>query len=170
MQAGLLLAKWIVVGWRSPIPQIQAEEHIEARQATRKMYLNVCDINRIFCAGMLLLWLFLLKMSPASRTRLSTVLWIAFLAIGVLLTIWQEVMRKKVLSVVLRARPTKLPDLLGQVGGPALPLCYQPSMPMVVLKGARGYSVNLANKLAQLSVAYLAGLAALMVFLSKVRH
>lgn len=170
IQAGLLLAKQIVVGWRSPVPQVQAEEHMQAREAARKMYLLVCDINRIFAAGMLLLWPFLLKISPASRNLFATVLWIAFLAIGVVLMVWQEMMRKKVVLASLRARPTKLPDLLGQAEAPSWPLCYQPSIPMLVLKGVRGYSVNLANGLAQLSVAYLAGFAALMVFLVKVGH
>lgn len=170
IQAGLLLAKQIVVGWRSPVPQAQAEEHMQAREAARKMYLLVCDINRIFAAGMLLLWPFLLKITPASRSRFATVLWIAFLTIGVALMVWQEMMRKKVVLATLRARPTKLPDLLGQAEAPSWPLCYQPSVPMLVLKGVRGYSVNLANGLAQLSVAYLAGFAALMVFLVKVGH
>lgn len=170
MQAGFLLTKYIVVGWRSPVPQVQAEQHMEAREAARNMYLKVCDVNRLFVAGMLLLWPFLLKMSPASRSNLSTALWISFLAIGVALMIWQEMMRKKVLSVMLLARPMKLPNLLGQADGANWPLCYQPSIPMLVLKGARGYSVNLANRLAQLSVAYVAGLAVLMVFLSRVHH
>ena len=170
IQAGLLLAKQIVVGWRSPVPQVQAEEHMQAREAARKMYLRLCDINRIFAAGMLLLWPFLLKISPASRNRFFTVLWIAFFAIGAVLMVWQEMMRKKVVLATLRARPTKLPDLLGQAEAPSWPLCYQPSVPMLVLKGVRGYSVNLANGLTQLSVAYLAGFAAMMVFLVKVGH
>jgi len=39
---------------------------------------------------------------------------------------------------------------------------------MLVLKGAHGYSVNLANTLAQLSAVYLAGLGVLMVVLRMV--
>jgi len=38
-------------------------------------------------------------------------------------------------------------------------------VPMLVLKGARGYSVNLANTLVQLSAAYLAGLIVLFAML-----
>ena len=45
------------------------------------------------------------------------------------------------------------------------PVCYQPSAPMLILKGARGYSLNLANTLAHLGAAYLAGMVVLIFFL-----
>lgn len=79
------------------------------------------------------------------------------------LSVWVEIKRKKLLTVTLRARPVKLPNLLGPSEAAMWPLCYQPSVPMLVLKGARGYSLNLANTLNQIGAAYLAGLVALIV-------
>lgn len=164
-QLGFLLAKWVVVAWRMPVPQAQAEEHLEAREQARKLYLHVCDSCRITYSVLLLSCLILLYASPSNRGRLSSIFLTASLAIGVVLQIWQEIRRKTVLAVSLRARPTKLPELLGQSETLRWPLCYHPSAPMLVLKGARGYSLNLANMLAQLSAAYLAGLIALIALL-----
>lgn len=169
MQLGLLLAKRVVLGWRSPIPQAQAEEHMQAREEARKLYLKAVDVNRILAAGMMVAWPFLLKISDFNRRRFITALLVALLVISIVLTVWHEIMRKRVLSAVLRARPAKLPDFLGPTSIPSWPLCYQPSAPMLVLKGSRGYSVNLANTLAQLSVAYLAGFVTLLILL-RLRH
>ena len=165
LQMGLLLAKQIVVRWRSPIPLVQAEEHIEAREQARRFYLQMCDVNRILAAGIFLLWPFLLKASDIWRNRLTTGMLVVLLAMNVVLAVWGEIARNRVLAVALRARPTRLPDFLGESESGSWLLCYQPSVPMLVLRGARGYSVNLANTLAQLSVAYLAGLVAIMVAL-----
>jgi len=169
MQLGLLLGKQVVLRWRSPLPQVQTEEHLHAREEARKLYLRVVDVNRILAAGMMLAWPFLLRTSDVDRRRFIMALLIALLVISAVLTVWQEIMRNRVLSAALRARPAKLPDFLGQAGAPGWPLCYQPSAPMLVPKGARGYSVNLANTLAQLSVVYLAGFVALLILL-RLRH
>jgi hypothetical protein len=58
----------------------------------------------------------------------------------------------------------KMPDFLHAENSSRL-VCYQPGTPMLLIRGARGYSLNLANKLAQLGVAYLAGLITLFVLL-----
>jgi len=50
---GLLLAKLVVVAWRNPVPKVQAAEHMEAREETRKYYLRVCDWNRAAAAAAL---------------------------------------------------------------------------------------------------------------------
>ncbi|HEY6252093.1 MAG TPA: hypothetical protein VI685_19215 [Candidatus Angelobacter sp.] len=161
-QLGFLLAKQIVVNWRTPIPQSQVEEHLAAREGTRKLYVKVCDRGRLLLAFATLCWPFLL--SAPSATRESTaIIWLSgFLVIGAVMGIWQEVRRKRMLAVTLRARPVKLPDLLGQSEALRWPVCYQPSAPMAVLKGIHGYSLNLANQLTQLGAAYVAGLVVLL--------
>ena len=45
------------------------------------------------------------------------------------------------------------------------PVCYEPSAPMLVLKGARGYSLNLANSMAIAGAVYIAGFIALLAVL-----
>ena|ERR1700691_1602965 len=72
---------------------------------------------------------------------------------------------RMLMPFALRARPVKLPDFLHESDIARWPVCYQPSAPMLILKGAHGYSLNLANTLAHLGAAYLAGLAVLIVLL-----
>ena len=163
-QAGFLFAKQIVVAWRMPVPEIQAEEHLEAREATRKFYLKVCDIARAMNAVALLAWPAMLSVSPSRRMQVALIWLTGWVAISFAAGVWQEIKRKKLLTVTLRARPVRLPDFMGS-NAPTWPLCYKPSSPMLVLKGARGYSLNLANTLAYLGAAYLGGWAVLLVLL-----
>jgi hypothetical protein len=164
-QLGFLFAKWVIVAWRTPVPQAQAEEYLAAREEARKLYLQVCDWCRINYSVPLLLCPVLLYASPGNRGRYLSILFGASLAVAVVLAIWQEIRRKQVLAVSLRARPATLPELLSPSESLRWPLCYQPTAPMLVLKGARGYSLNLANTMAQFGAAYLAGFVALVAVL-----
>ncbi|MBZ5552787.1 MAG: hypothetical protein LAO21_08720 [Acidobacteriia bacterium] len=165
IQLGLLFVKRVVVAWRNPVPRTQAAEHMEAREETRKYYLRMCDWNRAAATAGILFWPILLSASPARLTRLSNVWTASWLVIGVVAAVWVEIKRKQLVTMALSVRPVKLPDLLHQAEVTRWPLCYQPSSPLLVLKGARGYSLNLANTLAHLGAAYMAGLMVLLVLL-----
>ena len=165
LQMGLLLAKRVVVAWRSPIPQVQAAEHMEAREETRKYYLKVCDWTRAATSAALLFWPVMLSTSPAEYNRLFGMWFATLMVIAVISMVWTEIRRKQLVKLALRASPVKLPDFLRQSEIARWPVCYQPSAPMLVLKGAHGYSLNLANSLTHLGAAYLAGLAALFALL-----
>ncbi len=170
VQFGYLFVKQIVVAWRTPVPQAGAEEHLKAREERRKLYLKTCDISRVSNVAALLIWPVFLSISP-TKIKFFLEAWLgSLLAVSIVLTIWQEIRRKQVLALALRTRPAKLPDLLGDTPAPNWPVCYQPSAPMLVLKGARGYSLNLANTLAQMGAAYLAGLGILMAVLFRTTH
>ena len=169
-QAGLLLVKQMVLAWRSPLPQSQTEEHIQAREETRKNYLLACDIHRVTFTAMLVCYPFLVTASSAILRLIAKTAFGGGLALGIVLLIWQEMRRKRMLSVALRARPVNLPNLLGQTDSPSWLFCYQPSMPMLVLKGQRGYSVNLAHSLAQLTAAYVGGFGVLIAVLHRMAH
>ena len=69
----------------------------------------------------------------------------------------------------LKARPVRMPDLMDQASMTRWPVCYQPEVPMLVLKGVRGYSLNLANTVTYLGAAYLIGMV-LLVMLARVGH
>jgi len=168
-QLGFLLAKQVIVAWRTPIPQSQVEEHLAAREEARKLYLRVCDRSRILLALATLSWPLLLSAPRGSQGRVATVWLLVVLVVGVVMGVWQEIRRKRMLAVTLRARPVKLPDLLGKAEALHWPVCYQPSAPMAVLKSVHGYSLNLANQLTQLGAAYVAGLVVLMAVLRLVR-
>jgi hypothetical protein len=165
LQAGMLFVKRVVVAWRTPVPQAQAAEHMEAREETRKYYLMVCDWNRTVAAAGILFWPVEMSASPASLSLLLSIWFAAWMVIAVVATVWVEMRRKQLVTVALRARPVKLPDFLHQSEMARWPVCYQPSAPMLVLKGAHGYSLNLANTLAHVGAAYMAGLVAVFALL-----
>ncbi len=163
-QLGMLFVKYGVVGWRTPIPQPQAEEHLRAREETRRLHLRVCDWTRISWAAQMMFWPVLLSASPTAKPRLVTLFFVTLLIVAVVLTVFQEIARHKVLKTSVRARPMKMPDFLHTENSSRL-VCYQPGTPMLLIRGARGYSLNLANRFTQLGAAYLAGLIALFALL-----
>lgn len=164
-ELGLLFVKQLVLPWRNPIPAAQGSAHIAAREETRKDYLAVCDFYRATLAASLPFWPIQPTVSPTDRTVLVVSWLAAWLLIGVIATVWVEIQRKQLLALSLRRCPEKLPDFLHQCEIARWPVCYQPSAPMLILKGARGYSLNLANRLSHLGAAYVAGLVALLALL-----
>jgi|HubBroStandDraft_1064217.scaffolds.fasta_scaffold01658_12 hypothetical protein len=165
LHAGMLFAKRVVLAWRTPVPQAQAAEHLEAREETRKFYLRQCDWGRAAVSAGILFWPIEIGTSPAGLDRLIGIWFAAWMAIAVVSTVWVEIRRKQLVAVTLRALPVKLPDFLRQSEIARWPVCYQPSAPMLMLKGAHGYSLNLANRLSHLGAAYLAGLVVLFALL-----
>jgi len=165
LQLGMLFVKRIVVEWRAPVPQDYAAEHVEIHEATRKYYLRLCDWNRALAAAGILFWPIQISVSPATLNRLLNIWFVIWLVIAVAGTVLVEIKRKQLVTLALHAPPVKLPDFLSQSKIARWPVCYQPSAPMLILKGAHGYSLNLANTLSYLGAAYLAGLVGLFAVL-----
>ncbi len=155
LQVGTLLVKLLVVQWRSPLPHLQLAEHLEVREETRKYYLKLCDVNRTVITVGILFWPVRLSVSAAFADRLVGIWLATWLLVFVAGTVWVEIKRKQLVKLSLRARPAKLPDFLNQSEIAKWPVCYQPVAPMLILKGARGYSLNLANMFARLGAAYM---------------
>jgi hypothetical protein len=169
LQLGVLLVKRVIVTWRAPVPMAQTAEHMATRDAMRKYYLRMCDWNRIvFTAG--IVFRPVLLSAPKAESELLIRIWIGvWLALSVAGTVWIEIRRKQLAEMGVKARPVRMPDLSGQVEMTKWPVCYQPDLPMLVLQGARGYSLNLANTIAYLGAAYLIGMA-LLLMLARVGH
>lgn len=165
VQIGLLFVKRVIVAWRSPVPQQQADEHIKVQEETRRYYLTVCDWCRVSGAAAVLFWPARLSVPDSLAGPLVTAWFVLWIAVGIVATVWVEIKRKQLVTLALGARPVTLPDFLHQREIARWPVCYQPAAPMLMLKGARGYSLNLANRLAQLSAAYVAGFAVLIFLL-----
>jgi hypothetical protein len=143
---GLVYLKHLIVAWQAPVPREQAEAHIAVREAKRKYYLATIDWNR----GVLTMALVAGSMD-----------FVVWMSIAVIATIVIEIKRRQLVKLSLRARPVRMPDLLRQAEIARWPVCYQPSAPLLMLKGARGYSINLANTCALIGLAYVAGFVAL---------
>lgn len=165
LQVGMLFIKRVVLAWRTPVPQAQAAEHMEAREETRRYYLKMCDWNRALAAGGIVFWSIAVRKTPAEFDGVWRIWLAGWLVITVVGTVLVEIKRKQLVKVALRTRPVKMPDFLREREIARWPVCYQPSAPMLILKGARGYSLNLANTLAHLGAAYLAGMIVLIFFL-----
>ncbi|HEY2393416.1 MAG TPA: hypothetical protein VGK22_19740 [Candidatus Angelobacter sp.] len=165
VQLGFLLAKLVIVAWGGPVPQAQATEHMKVREETRKYYLKVCDWSRASAAAALLMWPILLSAAPENLNRVYGIWFAALMVVNVIAAVWVEIKRKQLVNIGLNAYPVKLPDFLHQSDIARWPVCYQPAAPMLVLRGARGYSLNMGNKLAHFAAAYLAGIIALLVLL-----
>jgi hypothetical protein len=163
-QLGFLFLKYGIVAWRTPIPQAQAEEHLRAREEARRLHLKVCDWCRILITLELPLFATVLTIAPALRMKVITGYWVMLFMGALALGVWHEKGRLAVVKANLRARPIKLPDFAHAESSGRL-LCYQPATPMLLIKGAHGYALNLANRLTQLGAAYLAGLIALFAIL-----
>src|SRR6267142_1998181 len=110
LQMGMLFAKYGVVAWRTPIPQVQAEEHMKCREESRKLYLKVCDQLRMMAAVAILLWPVILKTDPGVRPKLLDIYFLAGLAVSLVQTVWFEIERKKMRKLARRAEPRTLPN------------------------------------------------------------
>jgi hypothetical protein len=81
--------------------------------------------------------------------------------------LWYEWrIRQRHLKVARAAKPTRflvLPDTdeAGRL------VCFKPSLPMLLLKGPKGYALNLASAPAKTAGLYLAGYAVLLVCLTR---
>jgi hypothetical protein len=163
-QLGFLLMKNAVVQWSAPIPKMQAEEHLKAREERRKLYLHVADASRIMVTAGLVLWPFVVGAPEARRELFFKAHFVVLMAMAVIFGIWHEMGRNSVLKAALRANPVRMPDLLNaQPAG--WPVCYQPATPTLLVRAARGYSLNLANRFTLLGAGYLAGFFALIMLL-----
>ncbi len=165
LQAGLLFLKRTLVAWGAPVPRVQAAERMEAREEARKYYLKFCDRARAATAAAIVFWPIALNATPAGLERLRNIWFAVWLTIAVVATVAGEIKRRQLAAMAARVRPVTLPDFLHQSDLARSPVCYQPSAPLLLLKGAHGYSLNLANRLAHLGAVYLAGLIALFALL-----
>lgn len=165
MHLGMLYVKQIVLAWRTPVPQRCAAEYLEAREKVRRFYLQQCDIIRVLITAQIVLWPFELSAPSPELEQLLTAWFAALLIFGVILTVWVEVRRKQLSRLAAQNQPVTFPAFLQEHQIARWPVCFASSVPTLVVNGSRGYSLNLANALAYLGVAYVFGFAALIAFL-----
>ncbi len=165
LQIGVLLVKRVIVSWRSPVPLAQTEEYLAARHAMRRYYLWTCDMNRIALTLGILLYAVPLSLSQDHAQRLLSGFNMVWLAVSLVSIVWVEFKRKQLAEMSARVRPVRMPNLTRTRDAARWPVCYQPDLPMLILEGDRGYSLNLSNGSALLGMAYLAGIAGFALLL-----
>ncbi len=162
LQFGLLLVKQVIVGWRAPIAMQQTAEYLQAQEVLRSYYLRTCDWGRAFLTASICFWPFILSL-PKARVVPVTGVWLLLLLVTTIVsTLWLEVLRKRTLVASLRVQPMRLPDLMAGENVVTGLFCYRPPVPTLLLKGQRGYSLNLANPVSYVSAIYLTGMVALV--------
>jgi hypothetical protein len=165
LQLGMLFVKLLIVKWRTPIPAINATRRIEARESTRRHYLLMCDWYRSTVLAVMLFWAARWSLPVSALEHMVTIWLIVSIIVGVVASVWIEIRRKQLVALSLQVLPVKVPDLLRESEITSWPVCYEPSAPMLMVRGARGLSLNLANSLSYVGVAYLLGLIAFVAAL-----
>ncbi len=140
-------------------------EHLEWCERTRDFCLRLFDWVRALFTVPILVWPAVLSVSADSaHVLLQTWFWSAML-VSVALTLWVELRRKELIALSLKVSPFNAPDRLRQAASAPWPICFQPSAPMMVLKGARGNSLNVGHAYVFVGAAYLTDMSALLVLL-----
>jgi hypothetical protein len=164
-QAGMLIVKRAAISWPSAVPQDHADEHMRAAEERRRYYVKFWDWSRAASVSTLALWPFFIALPQPTADRLTTAWLATWLVASVIATVLVEIKRKQIANLTVLAAPVPMPDLRA-ADGPAWPVCYQPSAPALMLKSARGYSLNIGNSIAKFSAAYVVGFAVLMFVLT----
>ncbi len=165
-QAGMLIVKQAAIGWPSPVPQDHADEHMRTAEERRRYYVKFWDWSRAASVASLAIWPFLIALPSPASDRLMTVWLASCLVQAAIAAVIVEIKRKQIAHLAVLATPVALPDLLAATGA-AWPVCYEPSAPALMLRSARGYSLNFGSSLAKYSAAYVAGFVVLIFVLMR---
>jgi len=155
LQAGLLLIKYGIIRSSGAAPVDNVEQYLTWRESLRRLATGSCDVARLMLAvAPLLSFAFL-----AGGTARS-IGWVGY-GIGAAFVIaheWHS--RGKHLEVARRTKPARLPlqDTRGPIG-------FWPSLPLLLLRTANGYALNLASVPARIAGLYFAGFAGLWLWL-----
>jgi len=161
IQVGLLLVKMGVVHSSSAAPADNREQYLAWRESLRRFATRMCDMMRFMFALNPLLVLCLIT-GGSARSAAAIGVGILFIA----LLIYECRSRLKHLEVARRTRPAKFPLLPAARNARGL-LGFWPSLPVLLLRTANGYALNLAAAPVGIAGLYFAGFAALWVWLAR---
>src|SRR5262249_11837298 len=155
-----------VLAWPAPVPQDQADAFMLAAEERRRYYVRLWDWSRAASVLSMVIWPALIAAPKPTADRLLAAWLGVSIVAGVVATVLGEIKRKQIATLASLTKPVRLPDLLG-ADGAAWPVCYEPSAPALMLRSARGYSLNFGSSLAKFTAAYVAGLALLIFVLTR---
>ncbi len=160
IQVGLLLVKLGIVRSSSVAPADNVEQYLAWRESLRRFAIRMCDLSRVMFA---LYPLLLLCIITGGSVRLAAAIVFGILFIAVLIYEWQT--RLKHLDVARRTKPARFPLLPAARNARGL-LGFWPSLPVLLLRTASGYALNLAAAPVRVAGVYFAGFAGLLVWLA----
>jgi len=164
LQVGMALIKRALVAWRTPAPREGAEEYLAWRDYVRRFLLTRCDAFRVLWTVCLVGWAVRQSAAePWEESPTRTILAIALAACLAGFTVWMIQATHTFLAQARRARPVKLAQLESGEGHSGRVVWYRSGNPIMLVRGVRGYALNLASARTQVGAAYLAGLVAIWV-------
>lgn len=166
LQIGMLLMKRAFVRARSVAPADNAEQYMAWRDSLRRLSTAVCDYVRLTLVSFPLIADLKSVTDPWQGSVAETGTIISLFALFAFVT-WHEWRnRLRHLKVARQTKPAKflvLPDLPDAGGF----VCFRPALPMLLLNGPNGYTLNLASAPVRVAGLYVAGYAALWVCLTR---
>jgi hypothetical protein len=159
LQAGLLLIKYGIIRSSGAAPVDNVEQYLTWRESLRRLSTGACDTTRLMFAVQPIIALGFLAGGTA-----RWVAWIAFAVAAIVIVTYQWRCRRKHLAVARRTKPARLP-LLPDFEQIRSVLGFWPSLPLLLLKTANGYALNLASAPVRLAGLYFAGFAGLWLWL-----
>jgi hypothetical protein len=164
LQLGLLLVKRACIRARSAAPADNPEQYLAWRDSLRRLAAATCDYMRL---AVLITPLTVDVQSVTYSWQGSTAKTVSIfiiVAAGFLGTWYEWRHRLRYLQVTRETPPARflvLPD----VKDASRFLCFRPSLPVLLLNGPKGYTLNLASAPARIAGLYAAGCAALWICL-----
>ena len=166
LQIGLLLMKRGFVRARSAAPVENSEQYLVWRESLRRLSTTICDYLRLLliCLPLTVDLESITDHWQGSAAQTGMLILVSVLFPFVMWREWRN--RQQHLKVTRSSKPSGyliLPDTMHAAGL----VCFQPSLPILLLKGPRGYALNLASAPAKTAGLYLAGWALLLVCLNR---
>jgi hypothetical protein len=161
IQVGLLLVKLGIIRASSVAPADNVEQYLAWRDSLRRLAIRMCDLSRVMFA---LYPLLLLCVITGGSARLAAAIAFGILFIAFFIYEWRS--RLKHLEVARCTKPAKFPLLPAARNARGL-LGFWPSLPMLLLRTANGYALNLAAVPVRIAGVYFAGFAGLCVWLAR---
>jgi hypothetical protein len=164
VQFGLVLLKIGLVRARAVAPAENAEAYLLWRESLRRLSTALCDYMRLGLTFLLLPVALAFLIDRDKGHTIAPLTFVFALVVAPFMAWFEWRRRQQHLRVARETKPTGFlvrPDAanLGVV-------CFRPALPALLLKGPRGYALNLASVSAMTAGLYLAGCAALAIGLA----
>jgi hypothetical protein len=158
-QAGLLLIKYGIIRSGGAAPVDNVEQYLAWRESLRRFTTGFCDLTRLLFS---LKPLLVISVIVGGSTLLAAEIGFFIVSIAAIGLGWRS--RLAYLKVASRTRPAKFP-LLPAAQEARGPVGFWPSLPVLLLKTANGYALNLASTQVGIAGLYSVGFAGLWMWL-----
>ena len=158
-QGGLLLIKSGVIRSGGAAPVDNVEQYLAWRESLRRFTTGICDLIRLLFS---LKPLLVVSLIVGGSARLAAIIGFGVLFMVAVGLEWRS--RLAYLKVASRTKPAKFP-LLPTAQKARGPVGFWPSLPVLLLRTADGYALNLASTQVGIAGLYSAGFASLWMWL-----